>query len=130
MATHHGNSGSVLIGANVVAEITGFSYDEAIDVADDSAMGDSAKTHLSGKTSASGTISCHWDSSDADGQALMTSGDTITLLLHPEGTGSGLAQFSVPCTITSRGVSVEQDGIVGVSFGFERNGAHDDTAQT
>ena len=130
MATHHGNSGSVLIAANVIAEIVSFNYTETVETARDDAMGEAAQSHLTGKTSASGSITCHWDSTDTTGQNLMNAGDSVTLLLHPEGTGTGLAQYSVPATITSMGFSVEQEGVVSAQFDFERNGAHDDTAQS
>ena len=129
MATYHGNDGQVLIGANAILEITDFEYTVESTLAEDSAQGDAARTFIAGKSGATGTINCWQDSDDSTGQALMDPGDSAVLLLHPEGTGSGLVEYSVPAIINSATISSEHESIVSVSFSFTRNGAHTQSNQ-
>mgnify|MGYP000498301311 CR=1 FL=1 len=123
MATHHGNDGSVAVGANTVAEITEFSVNETGETADDSAMGDTARSHKGGKVSWTGILSCWWDETDTDGQEALTVGASVTLNLYPEGSGSGARYATGTATITEVGVTTPQDGIVTRSFSFQGNGA-------
>ncbi len=129
MTTTHGNDGTVLIGANVIAEIVSFSHNESARTAEDSAMGDNSATFKVGKTEASGSITCHSDASDTNGQAAMSVGSEITLLMREQGTGSGLPQISCPAIITAVNLNVEQEGINTRQFDYIRNGDQDDTAQ-
>lgn len=123
MATHHGKSGVVKVGANSVAEVTQFSITETAETADDSAMGDGARTHKTGLTSATGNITCHWDPSDTNGQQALTVGASVTLNLYPGGADSGDAEISCTATVTSVSPSAQLDGIVSRSFDFQANGA-------
>jgi len=107
-----------------VLEVTDFEYTVESTLAEDSAQGDAARTHIAGKTGATGTINGWYDSDDSTGQALMTEGASVTLLLHPEGTAVGLTEYSVPAIISSLTVSSEHESIVSVSFSFTRSGAH------
>jgi len=123
MATHHGNSGTVELGANAVGEIKSWSVDETAETADDSAMGDSWRSHVVGKNSWSGTVECHWDPDDTDGQDALTAGASVTLNLYPEGNSSGADYYSGTATVEGISRSVPQDDIVSVTFTFKGNGA-------
>ncbi len=122
MATHHGKEGSVKIGSNVLAEIKSFSLDETAETVADTAMGDTAASYLVGLTDGSGSIECHWDETDTNGQVAMTAGASVTLNLYPEGAGAGDTYATMTALITSVGVSVDMGDIVGRSFGFQSTG--------
>jgi len=123
MANLTGNAGSVLIGANAVAEVLSFSLSEGINVVDDTVIGDAADTHKVGTTNFSGSADCYWDDSDATGQEAMTIGASVDLHLLPEGAGTGNIDFNGSATITSIERSVANNGIITASFSFQGNGA-------
>ena len=125
MGTHHGKDGVVKVGANAVAEIDNWSVTETAATADDTSMGDTWKTHIAGKTinSWNGSLSCHWDETDTNGQQALTVGASVTLNLYPEGSGTGATYKTGTATITQVGLTVPKDGVVSRSFNFEGNGA-------
>ena len=65
MATVSGNLGVVKIGGNQVAEIKSFDITETDNIIEDTGMGDSFKSFVSGIKEASGTITCHFDRTDS-----------------------------------------------------------------
>lgn len=122
MATHHGKEGTIKIGSNTVAEIVSFSLDETANIVSDTAMGDSWESKKAGTNDSSGSITCHWDETDTNGQGAMTVGATVTLNLYPEGADSGDTYASMSALVNSVGISVPMDGVVERSFGFESTG--------
>lgn len=123
MATYHGRSGLVMIGANQVAEINEFSIELTAEFADDSQMSDQDKTsHADPIRSASGTLTCWWDPDDTTGQELLNVGETATLLLRPEGTGVGLSQISCTARVTSEGITVRKGEINQRTIAFQTSG--------
>ena len=46
MATHVGTSGVVKVGANTVAEVTGFTLNETQDTVEDTSLTDSKKSYI------------------------------------------------------------------------------------
>ena len=123
MATHIGNSGSVKIGANVVAEVVDFSLSEAANTADDTVLGDASSSHIAGLLSWSGSISCYWDDTDATGQEAMTAGASVDVHLLPDGATTGDIDFNGTATIVGIERSTANDSIVTASFSFTGNGA-------
>ena len=123
MATVSGNNGEVKIGSSAVAEIKSFDITETDNIIEDTSMGDSAKTFVSGLNEASGTITCHFDKSDTSGQEAMTVGASVTLNLYPEGDSTGNREITMTALITSVGVSETVNDIVERSFGFTATGA-------
>ena len=122
MATVSGNLGVVKIGGNQVAEIKSFDITETDNIIEDTGMGDSFKSFVSGVREASGTITCHFDRTDSSGQEAMTVGAEVTLNLYPEGGQSGEREIQCTALITSVGVSQAINEIVERSFGFQANG--------
>ena len=123
MATVSGNNGEVKIGTDAVAEVKSFDITETDNIIEDTAMGDSAKTFVSGLNEASGTITCHFDKSDSTGQEAMTVGASVTLNLYPEGDSIGNREITMTALITSVGVSETINEVVERSFGFTVTGA-------
>lgn len=122
MANHIGNSGSVTIGANAVAEVLSFSLTENAVTADSTVIGDSYSSHEVGTLNWSGSVSCYWDETDTSGQEAMTAGASVALHLLPEGAGSTNIDFNGTATITSIERSVANDSIVTANFSFTGNG--------
>lgn len=126
MTTHWGNEGSVKLGANTVAEVIEFEFTESVAPVEDTAMGDSYKTHISGSgiKEWSGSVTCHWDEGDTNGQVALTVGASVDLRLYPEGATTGDIYFSGTATLVERGQTVKMDGeTIRCTFRFMGNGA-------
>lgn len=123
MATYIGNSGEVQIGANAVAEVLSFSLTESANVADDTVLGDSYKTHIVGTKSWSGSINCYYMEGDTNGQALLVNGASVDLSLMPRGDTTTYYDFAGTATVTGLETANSLDGIVTVNFTFQGNGA-------
>ena len=123
MATHTGSQGTVKVGSNAVAELKSWTLDQTQDTVETTKLGDVVKTYSVTQSSSSGSLSCHWDETDTNGQVALTIGATATLNLYPEGATSGDTYYSGSAIITSVGVSQSHDGLVERSFGFQISGA-------
>lgn len=120
MATTHGNTGAVYEGANAVAEVTAWSYSENTELAPDTAMGDTAVSYVaSGIKDGSGSVTCHWDPSDTNGQEALDVGSTVTLNVYPEGNSSTDVYYGGSVIINSIERSGDLNGIVQVVFSFQ-----------
>ncbi|HIJ26198.1 MAG TPA: hypothetical protein HPP79_11030 [Gammaproteobacteria bacterium] len=120
MAAHHGNSGSVKVGSNVVALIQSYSYDENIDLVEATSMGDTEETYISdGITKGGGNVECYWDETDTNGQGAMTPGSTVTLHIGPEGLESGDTERTGSAKIEAFSISGSKGDIVTASFTFK-----------
>lgn len=123
MATHAGKEGTVKIGANAVAEIREWSVTENGETADNSSMGDTARTHMFTMSSWDGSLSCWWDETDTNGQGALTIGASVTLNLYPEGDGAGDTYYTGTATVTSISRRAALDGLVEADFSFMGSGA-------
>jgi hypothetical protein len=122
MATHVGTSGVVKVGANAVAEVTGFTIDQSNDTVEDTTLTDTAKTYKVLRSDATGTIECHWDESDTNGQGALTIGAEVTLNLYPEGADSGDTYYTGTAIVTSLGQSVSLDGVISRTINVQFSG--------
>jgi hypothetical protein len=123
MANHKGSEGVVKIGANTISEVKDWSLSETADTIEDTVMGDVARTRKGSLTSASGSLSCFWDETDANGQIAMQAGTEVQLKLYPEGSATGGYFASVNAIITTQDASAAMDGMVEATFSWESNGA-------
>ena len=123
MATHTGSAGTVKVGSNAVAELKSWSLDQTQDTVETTKLGDTVKTYSVTQSSSNGTMSCHWDETDTNGQVACSIGATVTLNLYPEGATSGDTYYTGSAIITSVGFSQTHDGIVERSIGFQVTGA-------
>ena len=122
MATHHGKEGVVTVGGTGVGELTGFTLETTGDVVEDTALTDSAKSFVSGRTSFSGTLEMHYDEADAQ-QETLTAGSSISFVLLPEGNDTGDQSFSGTGIVTGMSINNTMDGIVARSVTFQGTGA-------
>ncbi len=122
MATHVGTSGVVKVGANAVAEVIGFNIDETNDTVEDTTLTDTAKSYLVLRKDATGTIECHWDETDTNGQEALDVGSSVTLNLYPEGADSGDAYYTGTAIVTGASVAVTIDGVISRTFNVQFSG--------
>jgi hypothetical protein len=122
MATHHGKEGVVTAGGTAVGELTGFTLETTGDVVEDTALTDSAKSFLSGRTSFSGTLEMHYDETDAQ-QETLTAGSSISFVLLPEGNDSGDQSFTGTGIVTGMSVNNAMDSVVSRTVTFQGTGA-------
>ena len=122
MATHVGTSGTVKIGSNAVAEVTGFTLNETNDTVEDTSLTDTSKSYLALRKDATATIECHWDETDSSGQESLDVGSSVTLNLYPEGSDSGDAYYTGTALVTGADVAVSMDGIISRTFNVQFTG--------
>ncbi len=121
MATHHGKEGVVTAGGTGVGELTGFTLETTADVVEDTALTDSTKSFVAGRTSFSGTLEMNYDETDSPQQTL-TAGSSISFVLLPEGNTSGDEDFTGTGIITGMSVNNSMDAIVTRSITFQGTG--------
>ena len=120
MAKYSGNSGSVKIAANEVAEILDFTLSTGVTTIDSSAIGDDDDVHLIGSRNWSASVNCFFDDSDTTGQELMKAGLDATLIFTP---ATGSAVFTGTATIEGLEIGLSRNGMVTASFTAKGNGA-------
>lgn len=122
MGTHSGNGGSVKVDGELVAEVVSFDLTIRIGTIDDSAMGDEWESYITHLKGWSGTMNCHWDESDTDGQNALTIGTEVALSLGPEGHASGDTVYSGTAIVEEIGISASKDSVVSRNFTFRGKG--------
>ena len=123
MANHKGSEGTVKIGTNTVAEITGFEISESAEVMEDTELGDAAKTFQAGNTSWTGSVDCWWDETDTNGQMAMTVGSSATYALYPEGATSADTYYVGVGIITNVTRQNRINSIVSAAYSIQGSGA-------
>jgi hypothetical protein len=124
MATHTGSEGVVKVGSVTVAEVRDFSFTDTSESIDTTPMGFSARVKKAGLLSASGSITCFWDETDATGQGALDSGASVSLVLYPEGAATGASFATIASNITEQGISSSFDGMVEATYSFESSSAN------
>lgn len=122
MATHVGTSGVVKVGANAVAEVTGFTIDETNDTVEDTSLTDTAKSYKALRKDATGTVECHWDETDSTGQGALTVGSEVTLNLYPEGEDSGDTYYTGTAIVTGVSQNISLDGVIARTINVQFSG--------
>lgn len=122
MAAITGRNGIVQVGANTVAEVTSFSLEETGETTEDTELTDGVKSFLPDITTWSGSLECHWDPSDTNGQEALTTNAVVTLTLLFQGTGVGNTSYSGSAIITSISRNAAGGSTVTASFGFQGTG--------
>ena len=127
MSQFHGSDGVVKIGANVVAEVKGFTVNETAETFQTNGPTMNtpapATTHMAGPTSWDATLDCYWDDTDTNGQEALTIGASVTLHLLPEGTTTGDEDLYGTAIVTDIGIPVSFDGVVERSIQLKGSGA-------
>jgi hypothetical protein len=122
MGTHIGNDGRLKIGANFVAELKEWSYTTGVAITDKTSMGADWDTHDAGTKNWKGSATCHWDTSDSNGQVLLVEGAEVELLFHPEGGDAGDFTAGGTATVEEVAVSASLNNMIMAAFTFRGKG--------
>jgi hypothetical protein len=123
MANHHGTEGLVKVGANTVAEVTGFNFTYTAEYAEDTTLADTAKTYnTTAITSWSGSVSAYWDETDTTGQVAIAPNANVALKLYPEGATTGDIYYYGDVLVTEITRTVARGAVVEIAFSFVGNG--------
>lgn len=123
MANHHGSEGVVRVGANAVAEVTGFSFTSTAEYAEDTTLSDTAKTYnTTAITSWNGSVTAFWDETDTSGQVALAPGANVALVLAPEGVDTGDTRYSGNALVTEITRNIQRGAITEITFNFIGNG--------
>ena len=122
MATHHGKEGVVTVGGTGVGELTSFTLETTGDVVEDTALTDSTKSFVAGRTSFSGTLEMHFDETDSP-QTSLVAGASISFVLLPEGNASGDRSFTGTGIVTGMSVNNSMGAIISRTVTVQGTGA-------
>lgn len=122
MATHTAANGVIKVGANAVAEVTGYSIEYTSDTVEDTVIGDSARTYLPTLKSFTASIDAMWDETDTNGQLALVMGTEITFSIYPEGDSSGDTYYTGSGIITGRTVSTSVGEMITANFTIQGTG--------
>ena len=123
MANNHGTEGLVKVGANTVAEVTGFNFTATAEYAEDTTLSDTAKTYtVTAITSWSGSVSAFWDETDTTGQVAIAPNANVALKLYPEGVTTGDVYYYGDVLVTEITRTVARGAITEIAFSFVGNG--------
>ena len=125
MAAYRGASVYVSFGGvDISGDGRSISIEESADALDSSKWGTTRRTKVAGLEDASGSLEA-LDSTGAWGTAwnAIAVGSEGTLIIQPEGTGSGLRELSMTALITARSLSLPYDDLSMLSMSFEVSGA-------
>ena len=125
-----GCGGQVLVGAAVVAEVRNWELAETADRIDASSMGDCTRKYAVGPTEATGGFNCWMDDSDTTGQGALPVAGAVTLVLHPDGAGTGKPARTFDANIEGVTERADVAGLVERDYTFVATTPVDRTAQT
>ena len=100
MPIEKGAFGKVLVGADVVGEMTAYEFDEQADIEETTVAGTDEVRHSATVFRSNGSVDCYLDDSDV-GQAAIGAGASVTLQMRPGGDGTGKPQRQVSAVISS-----------------------------
>ena len=123
MATLKGNSGTVKVGSDAVAEIRSFSINETMDTIESTSMGDTYRTFETSLKAFDGSIDVFFDDTDTSGQGALTVGSSVTVNFQVEGDTTGDHLLSGTALVTGRTINSSFDGLVEASLSIQGTGA-------
>ena len=121
MATHHGKDAVVHIGGTNIGQATGFTIDTTHDVVEDTALGDSMKSFITGRGSFTASIDMNFDDDDS-AQGSLVQGASVCVEFMPEGSGSGEQKLSGTGIVTGMSVGVTLDGVTTRTVSLQGSG--------
>ena len=122
MATHTAANGVIKVGANAVAEVTGYSIEYMSDTVEDTVIGDSARTYLPTLKAFTASLDAMWDETDSNGQGALVVGTEVTFAIYPEGDASGDTYYTGSGIITNRTVSTSVGEMITANFSVQGTG--------
>ena len=121
MATHHGKDAVDHLGGTNIGQATGVTIDTTHDVVEDTALGDSMKSFITGRGSFTASIDMNFDDDDT-AQGSLTQGASVSVEFMPEGSGSGEQKLSGTGIVTGMSVGVTLDGVTTRTVSLQGSG--------
>ena len=118
MATHHGKDAVVHIGGTNIGQATGFTIDTTHDVVEDTALGDSMKSFITGRGSFTASIDMNFDDDDT-AQGSLTQGASVSVEFMP---GSCEQNLSGTGIVSGMSVGVTLDGVTTRTVSLQGSG--------
>lgn len=122
MATHTAANGVIKVGANAVAEVTGYNIEYMSDTVEDTVIGDAARTYKPTLKSFTASLDAMWDETDSNGQGALVVGTEVTFAIYPEGEDSGDTYYTGSGIITGRTVSTSVGEMITANFTVQGTG--------
>jgi len=121
-----GNSGVIKFtpdggSEGTLGELLNFSFTESGSEIEDTVMGDSGKSYKAGAQETSLSITCRFDAGDTSQNALTVATQGY-VEVRPEGTGSGLPEFTGDVTVSSHGMTASIGEIIERTYELKVNG--------
>ena len=121
MAKHHGQTGSMTFGGEIVGHLQGWNLDVQAAVLEGYSMGDGWADNETGIKRWSGSCEVYYDPADA-GQIEAGVGDIVAIQLYPGSNTAGNTYFSGNAIITGVPTSGTKDGWVTMTINFGGKG--------
>jgi predicted secreted protein len=127
MATLTGENGAVKFGIDsagsgtTVAEVRSWTIEHTKDVIEDTAMGDGARTYLSGLHSFTGTMECMFDTAQTNVSVFNPSSDADLFVEFYPNENAGV-KYEGKVIVTSVSRSASFDDLVTVTVSFQGSG--------
>lgn len=122
MATHTAANGVIKVGANAVAEVTGYNIEYMSDTVEDTVIGDVARTYKPTLKAFTASLDAMWDETDSTGQGALVVGTEVTFAIYPEGEDSGDTYYTGSGIITGRTVSTSVGEMITANFTVQGTG--------
>lgn len=131
MASHAGKEGKITVKASGgtatnVASLRSWTLNETSEVIDATVMnpaGVTYRTNVASFRAWEGSASLLWDDAADAGQALCVPGDTVELVVYPEGASTGDTTYTGNAIITAVNKTASYDGLVEMEVTFSGTGA-------
>ena len=123
MAVQTSADGVIKSGANAIAEVTSFSFEQTSDTTEDTVIGDTDRSYKATLKSFTATIEGFYDPADTSGQETLSVGSEISFSIYPQGEGSGDVEITGSGMITGKTVTNSVGEMVTASFSVQGNGA-------
>lgn len=129
MTKYTGNSMKLFFDGDEITNLVSVEINEAAATYDTTVAGESAETHLPGKTNTQGTIN-FLDDTLGTSFGYLPKGTSATFDFYPQGNTSGKPKRSFLATITGRQRPVSHNAATPVTVTFQASGAITDSVVT
>jgi len=122
MASETSANGVIKVGANAVAEVTGYSINYSADTVEDTVIGDTARTYKATLKSYTASLDAMYDQTDTNGQLALDVGTEVTFSIYPSGETSGDIYYTGSGIITGRTITGSTGEMISATFELQGNG--------
>ena len=129
MTKYTGNAMTMKVGATTLAGVQSVEINEGAATYDTTVVGESAETHLPGKTNGQCTLNL-LDGADGTIFSYFVPGTSRSVVFYPQGNASGKPKRTFMATVTGRQRPVSHNAATPITVTFQINGAITDTVVT